>query len=98
MGVQHRFIMADKFKRISGVLGLDHQKLRDFFNLRDLKYAKIDAKNFKINKSNPYCTNPLDYHNFSRGTMAHPAPIRIMHKNSYCMLEKIMKKIMYKVE
>ena len=50
MGVQHKFIMADSFKRISGVWGLE-----DFFNLRE-----IDAKNIKINKSNLYCTSSLD--------------------------------------
>ena len=52
MGVQHRFIMADGFKRIAEAVG--------FFNLRALKYPKIDAKNIKINKSNLHCTSSLD--------------------------------------
>jgi len=68
-GVQHRFIIADSFKRISGVWGLDPQKLCDFFNLRALKYPKIDAKNIK---SNLYCTGPLDYSNFQQGFHGSP--------------------------
>ena len=69
MAVQHRFIMVDNFKSISGVWGPP-----DFFNLRALRYPKVDAKNIKINKSNLYCTNPLDYCNFQQRYHGSPWP------------------------
>jgi len=72
VGVQHRFIMADSLKRISGRPGMQPPEAVRFLKLKGIKISKIDAKNIKINNASLYRTSPLDYRDFQQETMAHP--------------------------
>jgi len=74
VGAQHKFIMADSFKRISGGPGVQPPEAVRFLQSKGINIPKIDAKNIKINNANLYHTSPLDYRNFQQETMAHPNP------------------------